>query len=79
MEVIELRRLLKDIEVEHVAEAERLAILVRDVSKVLVDLGMAPVPWILQDLLMANDILEAMGVILECLQEAYTFGHDPWD
>jgi hypothetical protein len=28
---------------------------------------------------MADDILEVVGVILECLREAYASGHDPWD
>jgi hypothetical protein len=42
MEVIELRRLLQDAEVDHITEARWLAILARDVSKVLVDLGMPP-------------------------------------
>jgi hypothetical protein len=38
-----------------------------------------PVPGNPWDLRMADDVLEAMGVILERLQEAYTSGHDPWD
>jgi ribosome-associated protein YbcJ (S4-like RNA binding protein) len=46
MEFIELQRFLKEAEVEHVGEAERLAILVRDASKVLVDLGIPPIPGI---------------------------------
>jgi hypothetical protein len=40
MEIVELRRPLKEAEVECVIEVGRLVILVRDVSKVLVDLGM---------------------------------------
>jgi hypothetical protein len=40
MEFVELQRLLQDAEANHVTEVGRLAILVRDVSKVLVDLGM---------------------------------------
>jgi hypothetical protein len=42
MEFIELRRLLHDAEVDHVVEASWLASLVRDVSKVLMDIGMPP-------------------------------------
>jgi hypothetical protein len=42
MEFIELQRLLRDAEADRVAEARRLAVLVRDVSKVLVDLSMPP-------------------------------------
>jgi hypothetical protein len=53
--------------------------LVRDVSKVLVDLGMPPISGILRDLRRADDILEAAGTILECLREAYTSSHGPWD
>jgi hypothetical protein len=56
-----------DAEVDRVAEARQLAILVRDVSKVLVDLGMPPILRIPRDLCMAGDILEVMDVILECL------------
>jgi hypothetical protein len=56
-----------DAEVDHVVEAGQLAILVRDVSKVLVDLGMPPILGIPQDLCKAGDILEVMDVILECL------------
>jgi hypothetical protein len=46
MEVGELRRRLKEAEVECIAEAGRLIILVRDVSKVLVDIDMPPIPEI---------------------------------
>jgi hypothetical protein len=75
----ELRRLLQDVEADRVIEAERLATLVRDVSKVLEDLCMPPIPEISQDPRMTDDILEVVNVILECLQEAYTSGHGPWD
>jgi hypothetical protein len=46
MEFAELWRLLQDVEADHITEAGRLAILVREVSKVLVDLGMPPIPGI---------------------------------
>jgi hypothetical protein len=65
--------------VEHVIEAGRLAILVGDISKVLVDLGMPPIPGITQDPHTTGDIFDAMGTILECLQEAYTSNHGPFD
>jgi hypothetical protein len=39
----ELRRLLQDAKVDHITGVGRLAILVRDLSKVLVDLGMPPI------------------------------------
>jgi hypothetical protein len=77
MGIIGLRRCLKEVEVERVAEVGRLAILVRDVSKVPVDLGMPPIPGIPQDSRTADNILEAAGTILECLREAYTSGHSP--
>jgi hypothetical protein len=79
MEFVELRMLLKDIKVEHIAEAKRLAILARDVSKVLVALGKPPVLGIPWDPCMADNILEVMGIILERLWEDYTSGHAPWD
>jgi hypothetical protein len=69
MEFIELQRCLKDVELERITEARRLAILVRDASKVLVDLGMPPFPGIPQDLGTVDDILEAVGTTLERLQE----------
>jgi hypothetical protein len=65
--------------VERVAKAGRLAILVGDISKVLVDLGMSPISGIPWDLRMADDILEEAGTNLECVWEAYFSGHNPWD
>jgi hypothetical protein len=53
--------------------------LVREVSQVLENLGMPPIPRIPQDLHMAGDILEAVDVILEHAKEAYGSFHDPWD
>jgi hypothetical protein len=53
--------------------------LVRDVSKVLQDLGMPIIPEIPQDPCMTSDILEAVDVILEHLKETYDSGHDPWE
>jgi hypothetical protein len=41
-EFVQFRRLLQDVEVDRVTEAGRLVIMARDVSKVLVDLGMPP-------------------------------------
>jgi hypothetical protein len=46
MELVELQRLLQDAEVDYVIEACRLVTLVRDVSKVLEDHGMSPIPGI---------------------------------
>jgi hypothetical protein len=79
MEFVETWRLLQDAEADRVVEAGRLSTLVRDVSKVLMDLGMPPIPGIPWDPCKAGNILEAMDVILERLQESYASGHDPWD
>jgi hypothetical protein len=79
MEFVELQRLLQDIEAECIVEVERLAAVVRNMSKVLEDLGMPPILGIPQDPRMTGDILEVVDVILKCLQEAYASGHDPWD
>jgi hypothetical protein len=76
-EFVELRRLLQDAEADHIIEADQLATLVRDVSKVLEDLGMPPIPEIPREQRTANDVLEIVDVILECLEEAYDSGHDP--
>jgi hypothetical protein len=43
MEFVEVRRLLQDANVDRITEAGRLAILARDVFKLLVDLGMPPI------------------------------------
>jgi hypothetical protein len=77
MKFIKLKKLLKEAEVGCVSEVRRLTILVRDVSKVLVDLGMPPIPRIPRDPRMVDDILEAVGVILERMQEAYASSHNP--
>jgi hypothetical protein len=52
---------------------------VRDISKVLVDLGISPILEIPRDPRVAGDVLEVAGVILECLLEAHASGHGPWD
>jgi hypothetical protein len=79
MDFVKLQKLLKDVEVGHVTEAEWLAILARDVSKDQVDLGMPPIPRIPQDPHTVSDVLMVVGIILERLQEAYTSGNGPWD
>jgi hypothetical protein len=79
VEFIELRRLLQDAEADHVIEVGRLVTLVRNVCRVLVDPGMPTIPKIPQDPCTASNILAVVDVILECLKEAYEFGHGPWD
>jgi hypothetical protein len=63
MELVELQWRFKEAEVEHVGEVSQLAVLVRDVSNVLVDLGMPPFPRIPGDPCATGDILEAVGTI----------------
>jgi hypothetical protein len=77
MEFIKLRRLLQDVEVDRVIEAGRLAILLTDMSKVLVDLSMPPIPGIPWDPRTAGDLLGAIDVMLEHLRETYATVHSP--
>jgi hypothetical protein len=67
MELIRLRKHIKDAEVACVTEAEQLEVLVQDISKVLVDLAMPPIRRIPEDPGRASDVLEAVGTVLECL------------
>jgi hypothetical protein len=53
--------------VGHIAEAGELVVLVGDVSKVLMDLGMPPILRIPQDPGRVSEVLEAVGTILEQL------------
>jgi hypothetical protein len=71
MELIGFQRRLEEAEVAHIAKARQLAVLVRDISKVLVDLGMPPILGIPHDPRRASVILEVVGTILDCLWEAY--------
>jgi hypothetical protein len=50
---------------------------VGDISKVLVDLSMSPIPRIPQGPSNDIDILEIVGTVLELLREAYAFSTDP--
>jgi hypothetical protein len=77
LEFIELRRVRQDTEGDNVTGAERLVILARDISKVLVDLGMPPNQRIPRDSCMVGDILVALDVILEHMWEVYSFSHNP--
>jgi hypothetical protein len=53
--------------------------LMREISEALVDLGMPPIPGILQNPPWAGDVFEAATNVLECLWEGYAFGHGTWD
>jgi hypothetical protein len=74
-----LDKMLGEKKVDRAAEAKRQAILVMDVSKVLMDLGMSPILGIPQDQRTAVDVLEVVDIILECLREVYASDHDTWD
>jgi hypothetical protein len=50
-----------------------------DMSKVLGDLCMCPIPGIPRDPLTSDDVLEAVDAILECVKEVYDSSHGPWD
>jgi hypothetical protein len=65
MELIELSGLPWDVEVDCVVEVGRLVTLVRDVSKVLEDLGMSPITGIPRDPRTAGDIKGVVDVILD--------------
>jgi hypothetical protein len=53
--------------------------LVREVSEVLENLGLPPIPGIPWDPCTVSDVLAAVDVILELVKEAYDSGHGPWD
>jgi hypothetical protein len=77
MEFVELLWLLQDIETDRIGKAGRMAGLVREVSQVLENLGLPPIPGIPRDPRMAGDVLQAVDVILERVKEAYDSGHGP--
>jgi hypothetical protein len=79
MEFVELWRHLQDVEADRAAKIGRLAILLSDVSKVLVDLGMPSILGIPRDLHTAGDLLGAVDINLEHLRDDYASGHGPWD
>jgi hypothetical protein len=56
-----------------------LATLVGEVSQVLENLSLPPIPGIPWNLRTTDDILGAVDVILERIKEAYDSGHIPWD
>jgi hypothetical protein len=68
-ELVELPERLGGVEVECVAEAEEIMMLVADISKVLVDLGLAPIEGMSQVPNKAREVLKAADSILEHLRE----------
>jgi hypothetical protein len=77
MDHVKLRRHLKEAEVARIAKAGQLTVLMGGISKVLVELGMPPIPWIPQEPGTAGDILETVGTVLEHLREANASNHGP--
>jgi hypothetical protein len=65
--------------VARVAKAGQLAVLVEDISKALVGLGMPPIPRIPHVSGWASSFLEALGTILELLRKAYASWDGPWN
>jgi hypothetical protein len=65
--------------VERITEVGQLAVLVVDISKVLVDHGMPPILGTPQNPGTASNVLEVAGTILECVWEAHASGHGPND
>jgi hypothetical protein len=77
MELFELWKLLDEVEAERITDAGQLTVLVGDISKALVDLGMSPISRIPQDPSRATDVLEAAGGVLERPREAYASDAGP--
>jgi hypothetical protein len=76
-ELEELRECMVGVEEECGTEAEKLVALVREASKVLMDLGLPPIREIPQVPWKAQEVLKAAGVILECLREPHAFDAGP--
>jgi hypothetical protein len=71
VEVEDLRVHVARVEDERAAKAMDLSTLFVDASNALVDLGMLPIQDIPQLPKMAHNVLKAVGVILQCLQEEH--------
>jgi hypothetical protein len=61
------------VESEHATEAMQLSHSVMEISDALVDLGVFPILDIPRRLKLAQDILTAVGLILEHLREEHAF------
>jgi hypothetical protein len=66
-ELVELHERVARVEEEHVTKAKKLAALVGEASKALVDLSLPPIREILHVPREAREVLKVAGVILECL------------
>jgi hypothetical protein len=67
VELEDLRVRVAGVQDEHDAKDGELLALVVEASNALVDLGILPIPDIPQFPKMAQDVLTAVGVILECM------------
>jgi hypothetical protein len=70
--LVELRERLGEVEADHVTEAEELASLMTNISKVLMDLGLSPIQGVPQVRNKAREVLKVTGSILERLREVPT-------
>jgi hypothetical protein len=68
-----------EIEGECAAKAGQLTQLVMGISNALTNLGMLPVQDIPHLPKLAQEVLAATGLLLECLREAQTSDAGPWD
>jgi hypothetical protein len=64
---------------ERFVEGEQLSLLVLDISNALVDLGMLPIQDIPKLPKPVWEVLPAVGLVLECLQEALASDTGLWD
>jgi hypothetical protein len=74
----ELHKRLAEVEGERVIEAVKLSQLVREISDALVNLGVIPIWDIPQHPKLAQDVLTAVGLVLERLREEHASSVDPW-
>jgi hypothetical protein len=78
-ELEELCMRVARVEEEHAVEAWELEVLVIEALNTLIDFGMLPFWEVPQISKKAQEVLKAMGVILECFKEAHASGAGPWD
>jgi hypothetical protein len=76
-ELEKLRARVTGVEDERAAKARKLSSLVMGTSNALVDLGALPIRDIPQLLKMAQEVLVAAGLILECFHEEHASGIGP--
>jgi hypothetical protein len=75
----ELRKRMAGVDEERVVEAEKLAALVTETSRDLMDLGLPPIQEIPQVLRKAWEVLKAARIVLEHLWEVHASGAGHWN